>query len=421
MLQAIVVSALGVASLIFLLHFYAETVVFVVYFENKMSYKVKIRCYDEKLDRAGVEDLERRCEVGPAQHVCLYTDTMGDPICRIRNSPIYNMLVAELNDELVGVIQGTIKVVTFHNKPPKDLANVGYILGLRVSPHHRKKGIGLKLVRHLEEWFIANQVEYAYMATEKDNEASVNLFVNKLNYIKFRTPAILVHPVNTRSFKISPAIDIVKLKEEEAELLYRRFMSSNEFFPRDIDKVLKNKLSLGTWVAYIRGQGVSPGEFGKLGWVPESWAMVSVWNSGELFKLRIGRATLSCLLYAKSSRLMERAFPCFKVVSMPDLFNPFGFYFMYGVHHQGQFSGKLVRTLCKFVHNMASQTEDCKFVVTEVGDCDPLKLHIPHWKLLSCPEDLWCIKALRRDSDNLHELMTKGPPQRVLFVDPREV
>lgn len=55
--------------------------------------KIKIRKYDGGSDKVGVEDLERRCVVGPGEHVFLFTDTMGDPICRIRNSPMYNMLV----------------------------------------------------------------------------------------------------------------------------------------------------------------------------------------------------------------------------------------------------------------------------------------------------------------------------------------
>ncbi|KAA8549436.1 hypothetical protein F0562_001091 [Nyssa sinensis] len=386
--------------------------------------EIKIRNYEEQIDRARVEDLERRCEVGPAEHVFLFTDTMGDPICRIRNSPMYNMLVAELENELVGVIQGSIKLVTIH-KPPKDQARVGYILGLRVSPLHRRKGIGSSLVHHLEGWFISKHVDYAYMATEKENEASVKLFVDKLGFVKFRTPAILVYPVlNNRSFHLSSNIEIKELKIEQAEFLYRKFMGSTEFFPHDIDKVLKNKLSLGTFVAFPRGE--SCGEFGLDGQVPSSWAMLSVWNSGELFKLRIGKAPLSCFLYAKSSRLIDRLFPCFKVPALPDFFKPFGFYFMYGVHHEGPSSGKLVRTLCRFVHTkMATKSKDCKVVVTEVGGCDSLKLHIPHWKLLSCPEDLWCIKGLKNENHEekntlLHEL-TKTPPTRALFVDPREV
>ncbi|KAL6341298.1 hypothetical protein AAG906_032416 [Vitis piasezkii] len=380
--------------------------------------ETKIRNYEERRDRAQVEDLERRCEVGPAERVFLFTDTMGDAICRIRNSPMYKMLVAEVDNQLVGVIRGSIKVVTVR-KPPKDLAKVGYVLGLRVLSLYRRRGIGLKLVRRLEEWFVDNQVDYAYMATEKDNEASVKLFVDKLGYVKFRTPAILVNPVRRR-VHLSSNIEIAKLKVEEAELLYRKFMASTEFFSQDIDRILRNKLSLGTWVAYPRGERW--GEVGADGRVEHSnWAMLSVWNSGELFKLRLGKAPLSCLVYAKGSRVVDRLLPCIKVPTIPDFFNPFGFYFMYGVHREGPLSGKMVRTLCNYVHNMARKTKDCKVIVTEVGGCDTLRLHIPHWKLLSCPEDLWCIKALKNEERNgLHEL-TITPPSRALFVDPREV
>ena len=55
--------------------------------------ELKIRSYDVQIHRARVEDLERRCEVGPTKRVVLFTDTMGDPICRIKNSPMYKMLV----------------------------------------------------------------------------------------------------------------------------------------------------------------------------------------------------------------------------------------------------------------------------------------------------------------------------------------
>ncbi|KAM7527650.1 hypothetical protein LguiB_031060 [Lonicera macranthoides] len=389
-----------------------------------MSKKELIRSYDEQIDRVKVEDLERKCSVGPAGHVFLYTDTMGDPICRIRNSPLYTMLVAELNNEIIGVIQGSIKLVTLH-KPPKDLAKVGYILGLRVSPHHRRKGIAYHLVRHLEDWFIANQADYAYMATEKANYVSVNLFINKLGYAKFRTPTILVNPVTNRHLCISKNTVVAKLKVEQAEFLYRKFMGSAEFFPKDIDKVLKNKLSLGTWVAYPRGGG----EFGEFGRVPESWAMVSVWNSGGLFKMRIGRAKLSCWLYKKGLKFLEWGFPCLSGAELPEFFRPFGFYFVYGVHGEGAMKGKLLRILYKFVHNMAvKEIEECKFVVTEIGDCSDgvKKVYIPHWKWLSSGEDLWCIKELKSSEEGgdgngggggVCELTGK----RALFVDPREV
>ncbi|KAG6762486.1 N-acetyltransferase HLS1-like [Populus alba x Populus x berolinensis] len=380
--------------------------------------ELKIRSYDVQIHRARVEDLERRCEVGPTKRVVLFTDTMGDPICRIKNSPMYKMLIAELGSELVGVIQGSIKLATVH-KPPKNLARLGYVLGLRIAPLHRRKGIGLKLVLELEKWFVANDVDYAYMATEKDNEASVNLFIKKLGYAEFRTPAILVNPVDRRALRLSSKTEVAKLRIEEAEFLYRKLMTSTEFFPDDIGNILRNRLSLGTWVAYQRGESWDgSGSDGKF---PSSWAMLSVWNSGELFKLRIGKAPLSCLTYTKISRLIDKIFPCFKFSAIPDFFSPFGFYFMYGLHLEGPLSGKLVGDLCQFVHNMATKTKDCKVIVTEVGGKEMLRPNIPYWKSLSCPEDLWCIKAMKNEESTILQLPKTPPTTTSLFVDPREV
>lgn len=305
-------------------------------------------------------------------------------------------------------------------RTPHDLAKVGYVLGLRVAPHSQRKGIGSNLVQRLEEWFISNDVDYAYVATEKDNHASVSLFMGKFGYTKFRTLAVLVNPVNHHSVQISPNIEIARLKIEKAESLYRRFMGSTEFFPIDIENILRNKLSLGTWVAYFKGDSGWCESDGK---VPHSWAMLSVWNSGEIYNLRIGKAPLSCLLFIKSWNLIGKILPCLKFPTLPDFFNPFGFYFIYGVYHEGPLSGKLVRDLCQFVHNMASiskcENENSKIIVTEVGEGDELNHHIPHQKSLSCP-DLWCIKTLKNEETNTFCELTNTPP-RALFVDPTEV
>ncbi|CAI9107018.1 OLC1v1006283C1 [Oldenlandia corymbosa var. corymbosa] len=399
--------------------------------------KIRIRSYDGKMDKDGVDDLLTRCEVGPMEKFFLFTDNLGDPISRIRNSPVYDMLLAELNDEIVGVIQGTIKLVTIHKSPKEHLAKVGYILGLRVSPLHRRKGIALSLVNQMEKWFKTHQVDYSYMATEKDNEACTNLFINKLGYTKFRTPSILVNPVNNNKnlsrLRLSSKVGILKLNIQQAEFLYRKFVSSTEFFPHDINRILSNKLSLGTWLAYFRAdrdQLVLEKDVVKE--VPKSnWAMLSVWKSSEVFKLRVGNPTLTCMLYSKISSLI---FPCFSSSIVPDLENPFGFLFMYGIYNEGPKSGKLIRALCKMVHNLAKETDDCiKAVVTEVGGRDKIMLrnHIPHWKLLSSPEDLWCIKALKYEEKSLQQhqhldtdrLMKKAPPETAdaIFVDPREV
>ncbi|PIA32396.1 hypothetical protein AQUCO_04500181v1 [Aquilegia coerulea] len=381
--------------------------------------EIKIRSYDGQIDRIRIDDLERRCAVGLSKNTFLFTDTLGDPICRIRHSPLYNMLVAEADNELVGVIQGSIKTVTI-DCSIQDRASVGYILGLRVSPLHRRKGIGSTLVRTMEDWFIANNAEFAYMATEKDNEASVKLFINKHGFVKFRKPAILVNPVGNHTLHISSKVEILKLKTEQAECLYRRFMASTEFFPHDIDRILTNKLSLGTWVAYPRGESWSTA-FEPDRHLPSSWAMVSIWNSVELFKLRVGKASTSCLMSAKSLKLVEKILPCLRLPIIPDFIHPFGFYFMFGMYGEGLRSHILLRSLCRFVHNLATQCKDCKVIVTEVGAGDILRSHIPHSRLLSFPEDLWCIKALKKDRASTFFELTRAPSLKSLFVDPREV
>jgi hypothetical protein len=57
---------------------------------------VAVREFDahSERDRAAVERLERACEVGPSGgKLCLFTDLLGDPLCRVRHSPAYLMLV----------------------------------------------------------------------------------------------------------------------------------------------------------------------------------------------------------------------------------------------------------------------------------------------------------------------------------------
>lgn len=390
-------------------------------FDQMRLNSMLIREFDPQKDIQRVDELERRCEVGPSRSVSLFTDLLGDPICRIRYTPSYIMLVAEygLQGEIVGIIRGSIKTVVCGVKQLEweetpIYTKAAYMLGLRVSPTHRRKGIGLRLVQALEAWFKANGAEYAYMATEKDNEGCIKLFVDKCSYTKFRTPAILVHPVYAHSKRISSAINILKLDFREAEKLYRKCMGTSEFFPQDIDVVLRNKLSLGTWVAFPRAETWPSAA---------SWAVLSVWSSNDIFKMQVKGVRKTTLIYAAASRLLDKAFPWLKIPSIPDIFRPFGFHFLYGLYAEGPQSGKLMSELWWFVHNLARKKKGCRVIAAEVGGCDPLKNWIPHWNSLSCPEDLWCIKNLGFcDNDEGERAVdwSTCSPGKSLFVDPRE-
>ncbi|KAF3324003.1 putative N-acetyltransferase HLS1 [Carex littledalei] len=114
---------------------------------------IEIREFDPRMDRESVESVERMCEVGPSGKISLFTDLLGDPLCRIRHSPSYLMLVAETIGplrETVGLVRGCVKTVTCGRKPSHRnntsthntgstpiVTKVAYLLGLRVSPAYR--------------------------------------------------------------------------------------------------------------------------------------------------------------------------------------------------------------------------------------------------------------------------------------------
>ncbi|KAK3016522.1 hypothetical protein RJ639_006845 [Escallonia herrerae] len=400
---------------------------------------VEVREFDPKRDCSEVEDVERRCEVGPRGKLSLFTDLLGDPICRVRHSPTYFMLVAEMvagkdgdeeEREIVGMIRGCIKTVTCGKKLSRNGKNplpictkLAYILGLRVSPSHRRMKIGLKLVTKMEEWFRENGAQYSYIATENDNQASVKLFTDKCGYSKFRTPSILVQPVFAHRVRVSNQVTIIKLPTSDAESLYRCRFSTTEFFPRDIDSVLNNRLNLGTYVAIPSESYCAeswPGANMFLADPPESWAVLSVWNCKDVFKLEVRGASLVRKGLCKTTRIMDRAFPWLHLPSVPGLFRPFGLHLMYGLGGEGPMAVKLTKALCGFAHNLAKE-HGCGVVATEVSSREPLRLGIPHWKKLSCSEDLWCIKRLGEGySDGSVGDWTKSPPGLSIFVDPRE-
>ncbi|XP_009780724.1 putative N-acetyltransferase HLS1 isoform X3 [Nicotiana tabacum] len=311
-----------------------------------------------------------------------------------------------------------------HPQPLPLFTKLAYILGLRVSPSHRRMGIGLKLVCEMEEWFRVNGAEYSYIATENDNQASIKLFTHKCGYSKFRTPSILVQPVFAHRARVSSRVTIIKLSPTDAETLYRRRFSTTEFFPRDIDSILYNKLNLGTFLAVPKGHYSAqtwPGVDEFLASQPQSWAVLSVWNCKDVFNLEVRGASRMTQILAKTTRLVDRAFPWLKVPSVPEVFRPFGLHFLYGLGGEGPLAEKLTKSLCDFAHNLAKESR-CSVVATEVASREPLRLAIPHWKKLSCAEDLWCMKRLGEDySDGSLGDWTKSLPGLSIFVDPREV
>ncbi|KAH0467941.1 hypothetical protein IEQ34_002974 [Dendrobium chrysotoxum] len=409
--------------------------------ESAEKYEVVVREYEAEKDRSGAEAVDRMCDVSPSGGVSLFMDHLGDPVCRVRNSPAFLMLVAETcgpgNGEIVGVIRGCVKTITCGKTTPRSSAGGGmaageavpiftkaaYILGLRVSPSHRRMGIGLKLVKRLEDWFRSNDAEYSYMATDKSNLASLRLFTHHLNYTKFRTPRILVHPVFAgHRLPLPSSTTLLHLPPSSAESLYRRIFSTTEFFPRDIDSILNNPLSLGTFLAYPTQSFSYTTIHHFLTRPPKSWAVLSVWDSSSLLQFELRGVPRLKKGMAWTTRAVDKAVPWLRIPSVPDLFSPFGGYFLYGIGGEGPEADKMLRVLCRNAHNMAREG-GCRVVATEVAAGEPLVKGIPYWRSLSFEEDLWCVKRLAdeyRDGAVVGD-WTRSVPGTSIFVDPREV
>ncbi|XP_024360635.1 probable N-acetyltransferase HLS1 [Physcomitrium patens] len=408
--------------------------------EDRSNLHIIIRKYNE-FDVKQLAAFDKRVEMGPAGSESLTFDWLGDPLCRVRHLPAFHMLVAEIGGEIVGVIRGSVKEVVCSQSAAcsdkasiRKYARVGYLLGLRVCPRHRRIGIAFKLVQSMEEWCREQDVEYVYMATEKDNEASLKLFTERLSYRHFRTPGIFIQPVHVHDRRISSRIQLTKIAPDHAVALYSATMSTAEFFPKDIDAVLRNKLCEGTWIASFKEsrldeelnnfacEGGRGGKVVDASWAKgASWAMLSVWRSNDLFQCEYKNASWFKKTGAALSRLVDFCLPGCRVPSVPNFFHPFGVQFMFGLHCEGDGGPELLHSLCWHAHNLARKN-DCKAVMSEVAPTDPAWNSIPHWKRLSSTEDIWCIKSLKEKVPSKPNFdWCHAPPQPVLFVDPREV
>ena len=60
---------------------------------TEVNRNLVVREYCEERDKVSVEKMERQCDVGQKGKPSIFTDLLGDPICRIRHFPLHVMLV----------------------------------------------------------------------------------------------------------------------------------------------------------------------------------------------------------------------------------------------------------------------------------------------------------------------------------------
>ncbi|TVU48012.1 hypothetical protein EJB05_07631, partial [Eragrostis curvula] len=122
---------------------------------------------------------------------------------------------------------------------------------------------------------------------------------------------------------------------------------------------------------------------------------------------------------AAATRALDRAAKWLHVPSVPDLFRPFAGWFVYGLGGGGGDAALAAEALFASVVNMARGR--AAVVAAEVAACDPLRRRIPHWRRLSCAEDLWCMKRLGGGNHADGWDWSRSAPGNAIFVDPREV
>ncbi|XP_072963576.1 acetyl transferase GW6a-like [Typha angustifolia] len=415
--------------------------------EEKEKEMIRVREFDMERDLAAVEELERRCEVGPTtaasdataaaadtqnkkkkkknkknkRAISLYVDQLGDPLSRVRHAPEYVMLVAEYGEkkEMVGVIRACIKMVSSgrpSTSPLMAYVKVAYILGLRVSPSHRCLGIATMLVEDAERWCSAAGAAYAYMATTASNSASLSLFTRRLSYAPFRRPVLLGHPVHAHLLPLRiPHHSILRFPPPLAAALYSHLLPSSavEFLPSDLPSLLSHKYTVGTYLTLSTSSS------------PPSFAILSVWDSTHILSFRVAGSSAATRAAVSLLRAADTFAPWLRLPSIPNVFLPFGAYVLYGLHMSGPDGPHLLRSLCRFAHNLAVRNPSCGVVVAEVAPADPVRAAIPHWRRFSCDEDVWCIKPLRSNpiGDDDVDGWLASPPStsnKVMFVDPRD-
>ncbi|KAF8783858.1 hypothetical protein HU200_000301 [Digitaria exilis] len=433
---------------------------------------IRVREFDVARDLRAVEELERLCQVGlsgdqssddsdpaAADHddggagrkkkkkrsskkkkkkkrgMSLYVEQIGDPFARVRHAPDHIILVAEYgeDEEVVGVIKACTRMVSRGKKnkkqsfssSSKQFVKVACLLGLRVSPSHRRLGIATELVRRAETWCASRGAAYATMATTESNAASLALFAGRFAYAPFRRPVFLGHPVHRHRARLPRAHRVLRLPPALAAAAYAALLppSAAEFLPADLPSLLSHKLTLGTYLAIHRRSAAAD----EPSAAAPSFALLSVWDATRSLSLRVGGAPPLLRASLAAARALDRHAPWLQVPSVPDIFRPFGTYLLYGLRMSGPEGPAMLRSLCRHAHNVARKNPACAVVAADLGPEDPAAALVPHWPKFSCDEDVWCIKKLAGNvagDDDAEEddddWTTSPPPSGVMFVDPRE-
>ncbi|MEM3580813.1 MAG: ribosomal protein S18-alanine N-acetyltransferase [Candidatus Bathyarchaeia archaeon] len=126
-----------------------------------------------KIEDASITHLDRLFEI---EMECFKSEAFTkQQIAQLLQNQNCISLIAKENDKIIGFIIGMVYV--------EDNILTGHILTIDVSPSHRRKGVGIKLLQELEKIFKDKQVKVSRLEVREDNVAALSLY-QKLGYKK---------------------------------------------------------------------------------------------------------------------------------------------------------------------------------------------------------------------------------------------
>jgi ribosomal protein S18 acetylase RimI-like enzyme len=150
-----------------------------------------VRLLRDRRDAAEVNGLYARAGMVQAD---------GDLILRNQRGPVHSYFVAEAQD---GGILGTVTGVD-HRRAFRDPDNGASFWCLAVDPGARSRGVGLALVRHMAEHYLARGRVYLDLSVLHDNRPAIRLY-QKLHFQ--RVPVYAVkrrNDINVRLYRGGP-------------------------------------------------------------------------------------------------------------------------------------------------------------------------------------------------------------------------
>ena len=119
------------------------------------------------------DDLETLCSI---ERECFTLEAFTkDQLRYLLENPEGVSLIAQTDNEIAGFIVGIVRTC--------GAERTGHVYTLDVAAKHRRKGIGLRLLRELEQRFAYSGVEACVLEARTENAAALELY-QKEGYVK---------------------------------------------------------------------------------------------------------------------------------------------------------------------------------------------------------------------------------------------